>query len=575
MLVVKDLNGKIEALTDIRGDEIFEEINGEFSLSFSVLNTEKNAHSYPLLEGKSIIEWNGHEFRVGAFQENNNRKIVDKALHVFFDLNFNRVHGINGGTKTVDEFFEIALKDTGWTFENVNVNYSKMIPNFGNDNTVSLIRLICSVFECEIKIEPNRHLKIQQRVGIETDHQFRYKYNIKSFNKKVDTSNLATVIKGYGGNGLEVTYTSPNVDLYGKLEAEPYENDNYTIAESLIEKCKQELIDYPEVTYDLEITHFDFTPELGDSVWTIYEPMNVEFKQRIMGFKYYPFSNKVPVVTLTNKKDRTYADSLTQVDIAIKENQKQTITKFEQTNKEFDLRAEKTDESVANLNIRADQIVSSVEEVEESVAAVNIRADNINLSVQDLSGELSNAQAQISVQAGQISSKVEQRDYNGNTIASLINQEATGVTIEAPRIDLLGIANVSETLTIGSGYGTIASIRFNGNDSWINTYGGGLQVSTGGNFDIQALNMTFTSTVLDLSTARDIRWGSNAPTNVAYASNAAYAQSAGSTSSLGGYSSSDFVKDTFNQGIGLYIDNSTGRLVVRRGSSVVGSLVWN
>ncbi|MFO1441734.1 phage tail protein [Bacillus sp. Bva_UNVM-123] len=69
-----------------------------------------------------------------------------------------------------------------------------------------MIRKACNAFECEIKIEPNKHLKIYKQNGKNDDYQLRYKHNIKAINETVDTTKLATVIRSYGGNGLVVTY---------------------------------------------------------------------------------------------------------------------------------------------------------------------------------------------------------------------------------------------------------------------------------------------------------------------------------------------------------------------------------
>ena len=53
------------------------------------------------------------------------------------------------------------------------------------------------------------------------------------------------------------------------------------------------------------------------------------------------------------------------------------------------------------------------------------------------------AEAELVVQAGQISSKVSTTDYNGNTIASKINQNATTVQISASKINLQGAVTIS------------------------------------------------------------------------------------------------------------------------------------
>ena len=90
------------------------------------------------------------------------------------------------------------------------------------------------------------------------DEQFRYKHNIKTLKKSVDTTKLATAIKGYGANGLVVEYRSPNEAIYGARWAEPIKDERYTIAESLLERLKQELVDAPEVSIELELSQLGF-----------------------------------------------------------------------------------------------------------------------------------------------------------------------------------------------------------------------------------------------------------------------------------------------------------------------------
>ncbi|MBG9585613.1 phage tail spike protein [Cytobacillus firmus] len=405
MLVITDLSGRTEALTDIKGIEVNEEVNGDFSISFTSVFTDKNAHSYPLLTEEAIVDFEGHEFRIKVLSEDRFRKAV-KAPHIFFDLIDHQVYDINGGTKTIQEFFQIALAGSGWTFEIIGQFGSKLIPNFGEDNAVSLIKLICDVFECERKIEPGKHLKVYKEIGKDNDEQFRYKHNIKTLKKNVDTSKLATVIKGYGGNGLEVIYTSPNVSRYGERHAEPVRDERFTVAESLIERCRQDLIDVPEVTFDLEVTQLGFDADLGDKVWTIYEPMDIKFQQRVMAKKSFPYTNRTPVVTLSNKK-QSFVDLLTETNIRINENQKQVRSNIEQTN------------------------------------------ERITLEVTSIDGKFAETEARIEITEGQIQSKVSYSDYTGNTITSLITQDAYSISFLAQQLNLQGLVTFENLDTPG------------------------------------------------------------------------------------------------------------------------------
>ena len=57
--------------------------------------------------------------------------------------------------------------------------------------------------------------------------------------------------------------------------------------------------------------------------------------------------------------------------------------------------------------------------------------------------------AQITVNAGNIALKVSSTDYNGNTIASLINQTATTIQISAAKINLTGYITATNLATAG------------------------------------------------------------------------------------------------------------------------------
>lgn len=75
--------------------------------------------------------------------------------------------------------------------------------------------------------------------------------------------------------------------------------------------------------------------------------------------------------------------------------------------------------------------------------------DEFSVTLSEVKGETEQNSAQLLVQANQISMKVSQTDYNGNTIASLINQTATTIQIQANKINLNGYVTLSN-LTDGS-----------------------------------------------------------------------------------------------------------------------------
>ncbi|CAG9608064.1 phage tail spike protein [Pseudoneobacillus rhizosphaerae] len=431
MLIVTDLFGNTEALTDVQNVEIYEEVNGDFSLSFTCLLTEKNAHSYPLVQEESIVELDGHEFRIKKMVEVNNRKQII-AQHLFFETIDNQIYEISGGTLSLDAAATFALNGSGWTFENGDVIESKLIPNFGEGNTVSLVNQICSEFLCERKIQPGRHLRFEKEVGEDNDQQFRYKHNIKTLKRTVDTTNFATVIKGYGADGLVVEYRSPNIAIYGERHGEPIRDERFTIPENLLEKCKKEIQDEPEVSIEVELSQLGFEAQLGDKIWLIYEPLNLEFQTRIMSVKSWPFIKKSPVVELSNRK-QTFIDSLTQTKIEVKENKKENRSKFEQTNKSITLAVERIGEAEAQIVIQADQITSKVEK-NGVISAINQTAEEISIDASkvNLNGyvTITNLQTpgQTIIDGGNILTGTMSADRIRGGVLKLIADETSGNT---------------------------------------------------------------------------------------------------------------------------------------------------
>lgn len=568
MLTVRSLSGETELLTNIKDCEVYEEVNGDFNISFTSFLNAKNEHAYHLLQEESIIELEGHEFRVKTIEEIRNKKQVF-AQHVFFDLIEHQLYGINGGTKNIDQVFSWLLSGTGWTFTNVNVSGYKLLANFGEDNAVKLIWAACSVFDCEIKIMPNKHLMIYQRIGNDTDNQFRYKHNIKTIRKTVDTTNLCTVIKGFGANGLEVTYTSPYADIYGYRHAEPIRDDRYTQSDSMLDRLKQELNDLPEISIELELSQLDFDVKLGDRIWLIYEPLNIDFKARISTYTYFPFTNKLPIVTIENKK-KQFTDILTQQRVKIDESKKEYRSRFEQTNDRITMEVEAVNQSIATLEIRADSIVSTVEDYynqsmsyidqradsimsvvesyDDSISAIDQKANSISLSVSNLSSRVSSAESQITIQAGQISSKVEK-----NGVISAINQSAETIDIDASRINMKGITNVANTLYIGESFkdSSYKSIQFRGTSGAVGIG------STQDNMTIYALNsIVFDTYEVNFSRVQSIRGLT--------VSSADYATNAGS---LGGRSASGYARCLTHQTPTIeFLSNGTLRVTHSNGN---------
>lgn len=510
------INGEqAEAISFYKAYEMYEEVNGALTLRLTSFNVPENP-GHPLLETEGIIETaDQRQFRIKRLQSSANRKQVD-CISTFFDLKGVYRYDLFGGSKTLDEFLTWVLDGSGWTFENVDVTGNRLIENYGKADALKLIETLLAEFNCERQIMPGNHLVFKQQIGSDNDEQYRYGHNIRTLSHTVDTTNYGTVIRGYGANGLVVTYRSPQADIRGEIHAEPFSDERFTIAENLIERIKEELRDEPEVSIELDTVEFS-PKDLGERVWLIYEPLNIEFQTRVLSkTTREPIENSS--VVIGNAQPANIEDALVEQDIKIDENQKQTQSKIEQTNEHINLQVERLDgdivEAYSQINITADAIRSEVgalqtglegqisnntslinqtateirSEVSSEVTYLDGRIDSANTSISQLSTSISlkadsttvsslgtrvtNAEIKVDGYAGQISSKVSTTDYTGAIIASKINQSASIVEISAEAIDLNGIVRVNDSIELGyTGNGKVKAIKFDGNSAWIYSAG--------------------------------------------------------------------------------------------------------
>lgn len=129
----------------------------------------------------------------------------------------------------------------------------------------------------------------------------------------------------------------------------------------------------------------------------------------------------------------------------------------------------------AQLDTVNGRLVTAESTITAQAGLIGLKA---NSSVVDnIGSRVSTAEVTINSLSGSISSKVSNTDYNGYTIASLINQTASQITIAANAIDLLGITNVANFLTLGTGFGSNTGIYFKGAAIGIESYGDTLNLN--------------------------------------------------------------------------------------------------
>jgi Prophage endopeptidase tail/Prophage endopeptidase tail N-terminal domain len=463
-LIVTNITGQSEILTDYSNLTRNKRVNGNRSLSFFVAETDRNKHTFPLVTEESIVEYDGVEYRIKNVDERTIAQTPVKSVtasHVFFDIIDDFQYAVlSDGDKSINEALSLALANTGYTFSVIDSFGTVKLEGFGNDTALALFQTILERYQAEFDIV-GTDVKIYAKIGSSPDFQFRYRHNVKTFNKTVNTNNLSTYIKGYGKevegvtdklSGVSMNYTSrtgtwidvddphhytkqvgatftfsftgtgfkfrfygspdggvwefatgdkkakvstwsategtkgadvfrgleskthvvtatfkgddpkhvpstgkntargwvahdlsgsvKTVDLYRALEgdelftcvseytspestkykdrngnvklrhAPPVYSDTITSATVLLSALKKAIIDKPEITFELEFVELQnggfavSSPRLGDTVPTIYEPLNVDVDLRILEIEDYPETTKSPKVTLSNVKKR-------------------------------------------------------------------------------------------------------------------------------------------------------------------------------------------------------------------------------------------------------------------------------
>lgn len=338
----------------------------------------------------------GHDFRIKQLKETRLIKTVT-AVHVFFDLRGVPIEEKKGGTITPKEAFDFIFSYTDWDYELADRDIlsistfptfpqqtvwgeerdfnPELVPNFGDDNALALIHQACQAFDLDFKIMPNKRLLIGKDLGNDDDFQFRYKKNIKSLNRNVDSTDFGTRIVGRGAEGLKVEYISPLEEEYRKnnpdfkpIYAEEVKDDRITKEETMIKKLKRTLKDKPEINLELETVVLGDDRNVFDYVWLIYEPLGITIRTQVIKKTEYPHAPHKNKVELGDKK-KSFTDLMTEQNIKIDQNNKEVHSRIDQTNDRISLEVETIDEKISSLVVEQDRITLRVENFEKETSA--------------------------------------------------------------------------------------------------------------------------------------------------------------------------------------------------------------
>lgn len=311
---------KKEILVDFNKDSFFEnwQQNETWEVSLDVTKTEVNSYAFDLVDYENSILFNGQEFIIKSMTTSGEGAQVTKSItatHIYYTIQDGRQYNTLTGTRSINQLLShiFSAGNRGFTWEVVDPNKKFLTveqENFGNANYLKLIEEILSDYDAVV-IPDNKHLTFYPRseFGDKVQEQIRYKYNTDSVKFDIDTYSLKTQIKGFGKKKEDdtyyfspITYTSPESEKWGIRIQDPVEDERYTVVGNMMERLKKDLQDYPSISGSVTLK-WRITPQKGDYVPFIYEPLNIKTYIQIVGIKTYPaLPNKPPEITLSNTK---------------------------------------------------------------------------------------------------------------------------------------------------------------------------------------------------------------------------------------------------------------------------------
>ncbi|KAA8455236.1 phage tail protein [Weissella paramesenteroides] len=287
----------------------FKNINGDVFLAVgsikrkSALNGEKSLTG-TLFEGDDVLnkidkgwslEFDNEPYVVTYFERNDNDNTVEfDAIHKFFwDMTKDVLYFSWSGSHTAKAYLEQIFKDTGYQYA---LNFEPSAfekDNWGMKNKLSLFNDVIDSMGGEFEINGTL-VSIFKNVGSDLSTIVRHGFNLSDMSLENDNTDFVTYGEGFGayadqenqtGERLHVTYTSPLAKTFGKLHAEPIDDQRYTIKDNLLQAIKDKVdgsfaVSIKLSLYDLTAAGYPYKmANVGD--WLLAIDENLDFKQKI------------------------------------------------------------------------------------------------------------------------------------------------------------------------------------------------------------------------------------------------------------------------------------------------------
>lgn len=290
MIKFKDIKNSTRlAVADIKRKH---SVNGEKSLSGTIYSGDDVINNIDTGWG---LEFDSEPYVITYFEHHDSDNTISfDAIHKFFwDFSKKMFYRKFNGSNTIDTYLGNIFDGTGYKYAlNFKPNAVSK-ENFGMTNKMSMFNDVINAIGAEFEVNGTL-VSIYQKIGTDLSTIVRHGFNLSDMSIENDISGFATYAEGFGVHAnpddqsspqLHAVYESPLSKIYGRIEAEPIDDERYTIQANLLSALKSKVDDSLPVSiklslYDLNKAGYPYKmAKVGDWITAVDERIN--FKQKI------------------------------------------------------------------------------------------------------------------------------------------------------------------------------------------------------------------------------------------------------------------------------------------------------
>ena len=318
-------------------DEMLTTSSGYETLTFLISNHDKKRR---LLSNERMVEVQGRRYVIRLIEDlkNNSNVCTVTCDALWYDLNdgeLKRLMFASPAEMTViDASYSVhqQTQGTGWTVDKVDVEGSRPVhTSEATETSLYNLRQIAGNFGGDLYFDTkNMTVSLLANMGIRHQKVFRYEKNTTSIKRTVDTRSLFTrfTLIGKDADGNDVTIKDINPQAIGKDYVENYDwydrvglprkikwytkiDDRWSNASNMVDYMISWLDTYskPIISYELSVSLFDVSPNLGDYVYVYDKDLDIGDWLRVVSRKKNISQPHLSTVQLESTK-RTIIDSM-------------------------------------------------------------------------------------------------------------------------------------------------------------------------------------------------------------------------------------------------------------------------